>query len=95
MKVTLKGYIKVAEADISAIQKELPKHIELTRQESGCLSFQVSQDPENPNIFFVQEEFIDKVAFEKHQERVKNSHWGKVAKNVERHYQISGINIHD
>lgn len=89
MKVTLEGYIKVAEKDLSEILKELPKHIELTRQEIGCISFQVSQDPQNKDTFLIYEEFIDKAAFENHQQRVKNSRWGEVAKDAQRHFQTS------
>lgn len=92
MKITLQGHIKVPEKDLLAIKAELPKHIELTLQEIGCLSFQVSQAPKDKNTFFVYEEFINRAAFEAHQERVKRSHWGKIAVNVERHYQINSAN---
>ena len=87
-KVTLHGHIVVSDNDISAVQAELPKHIELTRQEDGCLVFQVTQDPERKNIFNVYEEFIDSDAFDIHQARVKSSRWGQVTLNVERHYAI-------
>ncbi|EPR4995117.1 putative quinol monooxygenase, partial [Vibrio navarrensis] len=41
-----------------------------------------------PLRFDVYEEFVDKVAFEQHQKRVKASRWGKVTVSVERHYEI-------
>lgn len=81
--------------DLSAVQAELPTHIELTRQEEGCLVFQVTQDLENNNVFNVYEEFVDSVAYEAHQARVKKSNWGKVAVNVERHYEVSESGLYD
>ncbi|MDY6943235.1 MAG: putative quinol monooxygenase [Pseudomonadota bacterium] len=88
-KVTLQGYIVVSDDDLAAVQAELLKHIELTRKEEGCLVFRVTQDKENKNTFTVYEEFVNREAFESHQQRVKRSQWGEITANVERHYQIS------
>ena len=87
-KVILKGYVIACDQDISDIEVELPKHIELTLQETGCITFQVSQDTENKNRFNVYEEFIDKKAFEAHQVRAKASSWGQVSANLEKHYHV-------
>lgn len=84
----LNGYVIARSQDISDIKAELPKHIELTLQEEGCITFQVAQDDDNENRFNVYEEFIDKKAFELHQVRVKASSWGKVSANLEKHYHI-------
>lgn len=77
--------------DIAAIKKELNNHIELTRQECGCLVFEVSQDAENSNRFNVYEEFTDRESFASHQNRVGKSKWGAITVNVERHYEISDV----
>jgi len=90
-KVILKGHIIVADSDLIIMQRELVRHIELTKQEPGCLVFDVDQDKKHANKFDVYEEFVDKTAFEAHQSRVANSEWGAVTSNVERHYQIVGI----
>ena len=90
-KIILQGYIIVSDIDLPIIKNELLIHEKLTRQESGCLIFQVSQDHINPNQFNVYEEFTDQEAFDDHQLRVKNSNWGKVTTNIERHYQITKI----
>lgn len=88
-KVSLTGYILVPDTDLSAVIKELPTHIKLTRQERGCLAFDVSQDDQNNHRFNVYEEFLGQSAFDSHQARVRDSNWGKMTVNVERHYQIS------
>ena len=88
-KVILKGYVIVPPADLDAVQKELPIHIQNTRQEEGCLVFDVLQDKENKSRFNVHEEFIDRDSFSVHQDRVKNSNWGKIAANIERNYHVN------
>jgi len=88
-KVVLQGHIVVPDKELTTIEKGLTKHIELTLQEPGCLVFQVTPDPIKKNQFNVYEEFTDLRAFNAHQERVKQSHWGQITKNVQRHYQIT------
>ena len=88
-KVILQGHIIVSNSDLAVVISALPLHKKLTKQEAGCLLFDVTQDLSNPNKFNVDEEFIDKDAFDFHQRRVKDSHWGKVTKNIERHYQMT------
>ena len=90
-RIILKGYIEVPDCDIAAVKEALPRHIELTRQEQGCLVFEVSQDEEVSNRFNVYEEFIDRHSFSLHQDRVRKSTWGAVSANVERHYQIMEV----
>ena len=87
-KVILKGFIIVPTADLPAVKKALISHKELTRNEPGCLMFNVTQSEFNLNRFDVYEEFIDRTAFEKHQTRVENSAWGRASANVQRHYEI-------
>ncbi|XPV67379.1 MAG: putative quinol monooxygenase [Halarcobacter sp.] len=89
-KVTLKGFILVPKSQLELIKSELVNHKRITCEESGCITFRVTQNPENPLRFDVYEEFSNKVAFEYHQKRVKESHWGKLTANVERHYEILG-----
>ncbi|MDD1779650.1 antibiotic biosynthesis monooxygenase [Enterovibrio sp. ZSDZ35] len=87
-KVILKGHILVPEPELDIVKSELENHKRLTREEAGCLVFEVSQCIENPLRFDVYEEFVDKAAFESHQKRVKSSHWGEVTSNVSRYYEI-------
>ena len=90
-KVTLQGHIVVPDSDLTAVEAALPAHIALTRQEAGCLIFEVGQDPTDRRRFRVYEEFVDRAAFELHQQRVKNSPWGQITRNVARYYQVSGL----
>lgn len=88
-KVTLSGYIIVADTDLAAVRQALPEHQLLTQAEKGCLVFNVTPSQSHPNRFDVYEEFVDQNAFDLHQARVKASAWGRITVNVARHYQIS------
>lgn len=85
-KVILSGYILVEQSELTTIKEVLSTHIELTKNEPGCIVFEVSQDSEQMNRFNVYEEFTDDTSFKAHQSRAANSKWGEVTVNVERHY---------
>ena len=87
-KITLSGFIDVPEHELNQVKKALVTHIELTQREVGCLVFEVTQCNDRPTRFDVYEEFVDKAAFEAHQQRVKVSDWGRATVNVKRSYQI-------
>lgn len=89
--VTLTGRIEVPAADLDAVLAELPRHIDLTRYEAGCLSFEVEADANEPTVFHVHERFADPAAFAAHQARVRSSEWGAVAANAMRHYEVTGL----
>lgn len=88
-KVILKGFILVPEPELFDIRRALIDHTQLTQQEPGCITFSVKQNTDNPCRFDVYEEFVNKAAFEYHQQRVKSSYWGEVSVNVERFYQVT------
>lgn len=89
--VILEVYIIVPDDDLTTISNELLNHVKLSREEAGCLAFDVVQDTTISNRFNVYEQFNNRAAFEFHQKRVKNSYWGMVTQNVSRHYQITGF----
>ena len=77
MGVVLTGYIKVSRSERRVIQQHLAQHIQNTRQEAGCLAFEVNQSAEDDCVFTVFECFKDQAAFESHQARVKVSLFGR------------------
>ena len=88
MAVVLTGYIKVSRSECRVIQQHLAQHIQNTRQEAGCLAFEVNQSAEDDCVFTVFECFKDQAAFESHQARVKVSLWGEISRNAERVFSI-------
>jgi len=90
-RVILKGHIIVPDDKLSTVQVALKTHIGLTREERGCIVFEVTQDSEDKNKFHVYEEFVDRESFAAHQERVNNSSWGEKSKGLVRSYEIVGM----
>ena len=89
--IILSGHISVPESELAKIREALPKHIAATRAEAGCVVFNVQENETEIGRFEVYEEFTDKKAFQCHQERVRQSDWGAVTKNVIRHYTVTGL----
>jgi len=68
----------------------LNEHVQLTRAEAGCISFQVTPT-EDPWIWDVAEQFTDPQAFDAHQLRVASSLWGQGTSGIKREYRIDGL----
>ncbi|QKT07969.1 antibiotic biosynthesis monooxygenase [Gordonia sp. X0973] len=75
---------------VAVVQEQLPRHIELTRAEPGCLEFSVLQT-DDPLVWQVDERFADETAFDAHQRRVAESDWGRVTVGIERAYAIRTV----
>lgn len=93
IRIGLSGHILVPDHDLESVITALPEHIRLTRAEDGCVFFEVTQDPQNPNRFDVREEYTDKYAFEFHQARLAATPWAEITRNVTRHYQKTEIPV--
>ena len=69
--------------EIAVVTEFLARHIELTRAEPGCISFELKQTGD-PRIWDVSENFQDARSFELHQARVKASQWGRASSEATR-----------
>ena len=76
--------------EAALVTTHLPRHVELTRAEIGCVSFAVAST-EDPLVWSVDEVFQDAAAFRKHQDRVRDSEWGRATAPIERDYTIDGL----
>ena len=86
--VVLTGELRCADEEQAArVRSHLPRHIELSRAEPGCLSFEVTVTSD-PLVWRVEETFVDEAAFAAHQERVAASQWGRQTQGIERSYEI-------
>ena len=89
--IRLSGYLICAsEEEADLVRKFLPDHIELTRAETGCLSFEVKETTD-PLVWEVQELFGNQEVFKAHQARVKSSEWGIITAEITREYVISEL----
>ncbi|UNU72794.1 antibiotic biosynthesis monooxygenase [Moraxella nasovis] len=65
-KVVLKGFIFIPNEKKVQILSALDEHIKLTKQEQGCLVFDIRLDNECQNKYWIYEKFVNKAAFEYH-----------------------------
>ncbi|WP_083846056.1 putative quinol monooxygenase [Sinorhizobium sojae] len=88
--VRLSGFLRCASMeDVEIVKGHLPDHLRLTRAEPGCLSFEVSQT-DDPLVWRVEELFVDRAAFDFHQQRTRTSEWFTATSTIARDYNISG-----
>lgn len=78
------------ETEAAIVREHLPRHVELTLAEPGCLAFTVTQG-EDPLVWDVEERFVDADAFRAHQQRTAAATWGIATTGIERRYTVSGL----
>lgn len=88
-KIRLTGVMTCAPEQAQAVRDALPAHIDLTRQEPGCLEFHVEET--EPGVFRVAELFRDRAAFDAHQARASATDWARVTAGFPRDYKIEEI----
>ena len=89
--IRLRGHIDVPPHRRAAVAAALPEHVRLTRAEPGCLSFEVTPDPNIPGRYNVRESFRSRADFEAHQARTRRSRWATVTAGIPRHYRIEEL----
>lgn len=89
IKLTGKLVCKNAE-EAEIVRQYLPEHKRLTQEETGCISFNVTETTD-PLIWEVKELFTDKDTLDSHQQRTQASVWGRVTAAIAREYAISEI----
>lgn len=88
--ITVTGHLICASpADADLVQRLLPDHIRLSRDEPGCLSFNVVQTAD-PLVWQLDETFVDRAAFEAHQARTRASPWFAATTHLKRAFRVSG-----
>ena len=87
-QVRLSGLLVCASAaEAELVERYLPRHVELTRSEPACLSFDVTPTSD-PLVWQVEELFADEAGFADHQERAAASEWGRATAHIERRYTV-------
>ncbi len=90
--IELTGHLFCAtQAQAEIVRIHLPRHVELTRAETGCVRFEVTPTSD-PLVWQVHEVFSSRVEFEAHQRRVRDSEWGQVTAGIERDYVMTETN---
>jgi quinol monooxygenase YgiN len=83
-KILLTGTMRCEPDEVDEVVSLIETHIGLTRDEPGCLSFELWQDELDPCNFHMSEVFRSEDAFTKHQDRTHSSHWGRLTRHMQR-----------
>ena len=87
--VHLSGRLLCASAEeADVVRRHLPEHLRLTRAERGCLAFEVTPT-DDPLTWRVEEQFVDRAAFDAHQRRTRASPWGAATAAIRRAYDVT------
>jgi quinol monooxygenase YgiN len=57
---------KAKEGQADTILRVIEKMIPLSRKEPGCLFYQAHRSLDNPNVFFLYEQYMDAAGYEAH-----------------------------
>ncbi|MEZ3501376.1 putative quinol monooxygenase [Pantoea sp. KPR_PJ] len=89
--IKLTGRLVCTNSDETArIRRYLPAHTRLTKQEAGCLLFEV-KETDDPLVWTVEELFESQESFDAHQARTKASVWGQETRTIAREYVITEV----
>lgn len=90
-RVALRGRLICADAaEAEIVVQHLPRHIELSRAEPGCVSFEVDRT-DDPLVWRVAELFSDHDTFDAHQARGRSSEWGRATAAITRDYVVTTV----
>ncbi|MCJ8324798.1 MAG: antibiotic biosynthesis monooxygenase [Rhizobiales bacterium] len=87
-RIHLDGYIDVPADRMATVEAALVIHIDLTREEVGCVSFEVIPCKTVEGRFLVSEIFTNQATFDDHQTRAKASAWFAASDGLAREYTI-------
>ncbi|SLN41870.1 Antibiotic biosynthesis monooxygenase [Aquimixticola soesokkakensis] len=86
-RVMLTGTLTCAPTEVEDLLSLMAKHIRLSRNEPGCLDFDLWQDELTPHVFHLSEVFRSEAALQAHQDRTHSSDWGRVTKDMRRDFK--------
>lgn len=83
-QIALSGKIICTNADqLKIVLEYLPEHIALSREEPGCLYFDITQT-DDPLIWQVEELYTDETALKAHKNRLATSTWASKSTAIKR-----------
>ena len=79
MAVVISSRWRVKQGEEAAIVEALAALLPLAREEPGCLLLQAHRDPDDPQIFYFYEQYVDEAALAAHAE---TDHWKHYIRDV-------------
>lgn len=89
--VRLRGQmVCMSEDEVQAVRTHLPVHLSLTRDEPGCMTFEVTET-DDPMVYEVMEAFRDRPSFDAHQARTRDSAWFAATRGILRDFRLEEV----
>ena len=89
--IRLRGHLICQSAEeAAAVRWHLPQHIAASRNEPGCLSFDVTPT-DDPLMFEVMETFRTRADFDAHQARTRASPWFDATRQILRDFRVEEL----
>ena len=77
----------------AALQKHLETLVQATRQEPGCITYELHQDLESPEGFYMFERWIDAAALQSHDGTAHIQAFRAAAGELLAHFEIKRLNL--
>lgn len=88
--ITVIAKVTAKENETEAVKSALKSVVAPTRNEEGCVLYDLHQDIENKNIFFFYEEWDSVVHLENHRMSAHMVHLGETIKDLlEKHMEVN------
>lgn len=89
--IRLRGQmICMTEDEAQVLRQHLARHVDLTRAEPGCLTFEVTPT-DDPMVYEVMEAFADRASFDAHQARTRDSAWFAATRGILRDFRLEEV----
>ena len=82
--------ICMSEAERTAVLTHRAAHIEASRAATGCLGSTI-EETDDPLVFDVVESFHDRMAFDAHQARTRESAWFLATRGILRDFRVEEL----
>ena len=66
----------IKDGELDAVLAALRPLVDASRREPGCETYQAHRDPENPNVIFLYERYVDEAAYHAHAESEHFTRYG-------------------
>ncbi len=92
-KLIIVAKIVAKDNKLDLVKAEISKLIDVTREEEGCITYDLHQDNENPNFFLVYEIWENEILWKKHAENPNLSAFTKATEGAVAEFTVNQMTL--
>lgn len=92
-KLTIVAKIEAKESSIELVKAELLKLIEPTRNEEGCLQYDLHQDNDNPAVFVFYENWENRELWQKHMNNARLAAYIEATEGAVESFSVNEMSV--